>query len=169
MTNSIKSALTKYSQKQIKSNKKKKKSTKRKGIAPEKQVEKEVMPWLKLNGFSCNVVESKAVYNPMLNRYVRGQTDAGFPDIAGCTPYGYGAFIELKAKGTRRTLKEHQRAFLIEKIECGAFAVCVDGVECLREIYIKCSGLSKDERVKLLKDHLPKKRVSKADDKSFFD
>lgn len=168
MNDSAMRALNKYSQKQIKSTKKSK-SKKRTGLSPEKTVEKEVMKWIKDQGFSCNVVEAKAIYSPTAGQYLRGQTDAGFPDIAGCTPHGLGCFIELKAKGKRSTLKEHQRQFLIEKINRGAFAVCVDSVDCLRDIINRIKGSSYDQRKDLLLDHLPKKRKPREEEPSFLD
>ena len=166
MNESALRALKIYSEKQIKSTKKRKK---RKGPSPEKLVEKQVMNWLNDNGFSCNVIEAKAVFNVHSGRYLRGQTDAGFPDIAGCTPQGLGCFIELKAKGKRSTLKEHQRAFLVDKINKGAFSVCVDSVDCLRDIVNRIKICkTKNERVELLLNHLPKKRVTRVEDDDLF-
>lgn len=167
MSNSAMRALLSYNKKQIKKSVKRKK--KRSGPSPEKIVEKSVMNWLNSQGFSCNVIEAKAVYNAQAGRYLRGQTDAGFPDIAGCTPNGLGCFIELKAKGKRSTLKEHQREFLINKINCGAFAVCVDSDECLADIVSKFKSCTIDKRKKLLLDHLPKKRKPRGEEPSFLD
>jgi hypothetical protein len=166
MSDSAMRALLSYNKKQIKKSVKKKK--KRTGVTPEKMVEKDVMHWLSTNGFSCNVVESKAVYSAQSGRYLRGQTDAGFPDICGCSPNGLGVFIELKAKGRRSTLKDHQRAFLIDKINRGAFAVCVDSVDCLRDISLKFKHSDHEARKELLLNHLPVKKKAK-EELSFFD
>lgn len=108
-----------------------------KNKTPEKDLQREIMKWLDDNKFSCHVVESKAVYSVAAGQYVRGQTVAGMPDIVGCDLIGTGVFIELKAKGRRGTLKEHQRQFLEEKIAKGAFAICCDSVEYLDENYRK--------------------------------
>ena len=86
-------------------------------------------------GFSCDVVESKAVYSAQAGRYLNSQAVAGFPDIVGCDALGRALFIEVKASGKRSTLKEHQRRFLIEKIDKNAFAVCVDGPDLLLKFY----------------------------------
>lgn len=126
---SARDALLNYSKKQIKT-----KRTKR-NSSPEKEVEKEVMHWLRTHGFSCHVVESKAVYSPSAGGYKSGQTIPGFSDVVGCDPNGMAVFIELKAKGRNSTLKEHQYLFLKNKIEHGAFAVCVDSVMLLERVY----------------------------------
>lgn len=132
---STKAALERYFNKQAKANAPKKQT--RKNKRPEKIVEKEVMEWLKANDFSCHVVESKAVFSPRAGIYLHSQAEPGMSDIVGVTPDGYGAFIELKAKDRRSSLKDHQRRFLLEKIARGAFACCVDSVEYLEKCYDK--------------------------------
>ena len=164
--NSIVRALNKYSSKQIKSTNK---PMRKKNTKPEKEVEKAVTRWLKDNGFSCNVVDSKAVYSTSSGRYMNGKTDMGFSDIVGCTPNGLAVYIELKAKGKRSTLKIHQYDFLLNKINHGAFAVCVDSVDCLVDIVSKFRHCSYENRIKLLTDHLPKKKRDRVEPKSFLD
>jgi hypothetical protein len=107
----------------------------RKNQKPELEVQRQVLAWLKEHGFSCHVVESKATYNRTASRYVSSKTTPGFSDITGVTPNGVGCFIELKAPGRRSTLRHAQRAFLTDKIQLGAFAVCVDSVSCLEQIW----------------------------------
>jgi hypothetical protein len=123
-TESVKQAMERYFDKQAKKNDPLKK--KRKNKKPEKLVEKACMDWLKIMDFSCDVVESKAVFSPRAGIYLNSQATPGMSDIVGCTPDGRGAFIELKAKDRRNALKDHQRRFLLEKISRGAFACCVD-------------------------------------------
>lgn len=93
------------------------------------------MKWLDQNGFSCHVVESKAVYSHSAGRYLGGQTSVGFSDIVGVTPNGIAAFIEVKAPGRLSTAKPHQIAFLLSKAKLGAFAVVVDSVDLLERVY----------------------------------
>lgn len=108
---------------------------------PEKEVEKEVVAWLKQNGFRCHVVESKGVYNAAAGRYLEGQTVSGFSDIVGACPDGRACFIELKAKGRRSTVSPNQKWFLRDKIEVGSFGCVTDSVEHLEEIYKRFSEL----------------------------
>jgi hypothetical protein len=143
--------------------KRRKSSGKRKNQKPEADLKKLVMAWLKSNRFLCNAVESKAVYSHSAGRYISGQTDAGFSDIVGTSPFGQAVFIELKAPGRRGTLKEHQREFLLDRISCGAFAVCIDSVEDLAKVWDEWHKASDRSFAKnLLANHLPveKSRVS---------
>lgn len=114
---------------------KKEGKAKKKYAKPEKQVEEEVMKWCTLNGFDMHVVEAKAVFNPHVGQYLRGQAAKGFPDMCGCDMYGHSAWIELKAPGRLSTLRPEQRSFLESKIEKNCFAVCVDKVEKLQQYY----------------------------------
>ena len=125
----VRGALEKHHAKQIKTRR-----TKPNG-KPEKNVEKLCMDWLRANGFSMNVVESKAVFNAQAGRYIRGQADQGFSDAVGCHQSGLAAFVEFKAPGRLSTLRPAQKAFLREKIDFGAFACVVDSVERLEEIW----------------------------------
>lgn len=140
-----------------------------KNAKPEEEVKRVVMAWLKEHGFSCHVVEAKAVYSKRAGRYVSSQTTPGFSDIVGACPNGLAAFIELKAPGKRSTLREGQRAFLVEKIDKGAFAVCVDSVECLATVWEAFEHRVRMEpqlaRALLLR-HLPQER-SAAEDEIF--
>lgn len=103
--------------------------------SPEKDVQREVMAWLRQHGFSVTVIESKAVYSQSAGRYLHGQVVSGFPDVVGCTASGHAVFIELKAPGRLKTVRPAQKAYLAEKIEHGAFCVVVDGVDRLKQVY----------------------------------
>lgn len=129
---SAKSALENYSRRHLGIKKPRKKNSK-----PEKEVEAKVVAWCKENGFEISVVESKAVFNRAAGRYIKGQTDAGFSDMAGITGdgSGCGAFIELKAQGKLKTISVAQYDFLLAKIQKGAFSCCIDSVELLAQIY----------------------------------
>lgn len=112
--------------------------TKRKNQKPEFEFKKLAVKWLAENGFECDVVESKGVYNFAAGRYDQGKAEAGFADIVGVSPYfGVACFIELKAPGKRYSLKVHQRDFLLRKIKAGAFAICADSTFYIDDIY-KC-------------------------------
>ena len=104
---------------------------------PEKIVEAEVMTWLNLNGFSCDVIESKAVYSKGAGRYLAGMTVAGMTDIVGVDPIGRACFIELKAKGKRNNISIAQYVFMMGKIEKYAFALVVDSASSLEHYYKK--------------------------------
>ncbi len=112
-----------------------KRPTGRKNKCPERGVQDLVMNWLRANNFSCNVVESKAVYNPKAGRYISGQAIEGFPDVCGCDPNGLGVFIELKAPGKLTTLRHKQREFLLDKISHNAFACVIDSADGLEFLY----------------------------------
>lgn len=127
---SAKKALENYYRRQLEEQERQLRP-KRRNQKPEKEVERSVMGWLNANGFSCHVVESKAVFSKAAGRFIKGQTQAGVADIFGCAPDGTAVFLELKAPGRRSTLKVHQREFLLTKIMIGAFAVCVDSVDLL--------------------------------------
>lgn len=128
--------------------------------APEKTVVIQCMSWLRLHGFSCDIVESKAVFSQKIGRYVRGNLPPGFTDIVGCDGEGWGVFVETKAPGKRSTLKTHQAEFLCRKIHRGAFAACVDSVESLSAIYRAWKAFKvlhdEEQAIKVLLDHLPK-------------
>jgi hypothetical protein len=126
---SARDALNKYYQNQLP--KERKAPRKKRNAKPEAELEKHIRALFVELKFSMNKIESKAVYNVQAGTYLRGQTDAGVSDYVGCDPSGYGAFVEVKAPGKRSTLKPHQRAFLEDKINKGAFACCVDSVELL--------------------------------------
>lgn len=103
---------------------------------PEKEVEKACTQWLRANGFSVNVVESKAVYSAAAGRYLSGQTDQGFADCVGVHgATGIAVFIEFKAPGKLATLRPTQKHFLRDKIKFNAFACVVDSVERLQMIF----------------------------------
>ena len=144
----VRGALEKHHAKQIKTRR-----TKPNG-KPEKAVEKSCLDWLRGNGFSVNVVESKAVFNAQAGRYIRGQADQGFADCVGCFNNGLAVFIEFKAPGRLATLRPAQKAFLREKIDCGAFAVVADSVDRLKEAWATFTDIRRTEGVAQSKDYL---------------
>lgn len=163
----VKKALAKF---EAKNSPKTQAKPRKKSTKPEKALEKLICRWLRLNGFICNVVESRAVYNPKANRYINGQTHSGFSDIVGSDKNGISVYIELKAPGRLRDLKPHQYDFLLARLESNCFAVCVDSVEMLSEIYGKWCDLKEDYASKraYLKQVL-RKPILKGDKDLLFD
>jgi len=102
---------------------------------PEKEVEKQVLQWAKMQNIFLHVVESKAVFSQAAGSYLRGQVDAGFPDLVGNDSSGRVLYVELKAFGRRSNLSELQYEFLKRKINQGCFAVVVDSSEILNDFY----------------------------------
>ena len=137
----------------------------RKNKDPENQfIEEMLVPWLKRNGFSYNIVESKSTYNPQARRYISQSMAPGICDIIGNDAYGRSIFIEAKAPGKRATLRDNQRDFLIDKIRSNCFAVCVDSVDGLNFLYSEFMMIGRmEDRQKFLLDSLPKKRKKKDD------
>lgn len=118
--------------------------------------------WLKAQGFSVDIYESRAVWDNRAHCYVSKGLKAGHPDMAGCSPNGYAMYIECKSPGKRASLKEHQRAFLAEKIEHGAFSCVIDSLELLQGVWAKWIALRADgnliEAKKFLLTILPKSK-----------
>ena len=162
---STKAALDRYFQRQLDEANR----VKRKNKAPEKDLSKDVMIWLQAHGFSCNVIESKAVYQESAGRYIGGQVVQGMPDIVGNDCAGRAVYIELKAPGKRSTLKEHQRAFLGKKILSNCFAVCIDSIDDLAIIYTKWIELNgANAKVTLLAEYLPRAAKPRDDNSGSF-
>jgi hypothetical protein len=163
----IKNALLKYSAKQLET----RKINKRKNNKPEQETVKDCMKWLKENGFSMSVVESKAVFSVASGGYFKGKAEPGFPDCVGCTPEGIGAFIEFKAKGRMSTLRLAQKVFLKEKILKGAFACVADCPEIIEQNYTKWNNVRKqdlDGSIAYLMSCLPTKKNDNDDDTPLF-
>ncbi len=136
---------------------------KRKNRKPEKLVEIEVLAWAKEMGMSLHVVESKAVYSRAAGRYLHSQTSESLPDLIG--NFGeFSVWIELKARGRRSTLKDHQREFLVRKIQEGCFACCTDRMMHIDHLFQTWLKAGEMYRQKYLMDDLPRKRHPRHDD-----
>lgn len=130
---------------------------KKRNLKPEKQVEKEVLAWCKLNGFDMSVVESKAAFSPAAGKFLKRSrmTSESMPDLVG--NYGsIAAFIELKAPGRRKNLSLEQWMFLKRKIEDGCFACVTDSVlhlsDLIKRVYRIDRPLEVMDKEFLLKD-----------------
>lgn len=123
-------------------------------IKPELQVQIQVQTYLNNMGFDCDLYESKASLTT--RGYAKNKSLVeGHSDIAGCDENGHAIYIELKAKGKLSTLRPKQKLFLTRKINSNAFAVCVDSVEMLNDLYLKWLQIS-DKKTFLL-NHLNRK------------
>lgn len=138
------------------------KPPRKKNKTPEKDVEKQVIIWLKAQGFFYNVIEAKAVYNQKSGGYRKGQVAPGYPDISGCTPNGMACFIELKAPKLRHTVSYEQHTFLKKVIGYGCFAVVCDSVDNLMIQYQ--AWVDGEDLMK----YLPKKNWAEDDNSPLF-
>lgn len=134
---------------------------KRKHSRPEKLVEKACLEWMRNQGWSIQIIESKATYNPK-GFWTNQAAKAGTADCLGTTNEGISVAVEFKAKGKLKTFNKEtnkrQIDYIIEKINHGAFATVTDSVDRLKEIYdewYKIRRISFDESKKYLKKMLP--------------
>lgn len=130
----------------------------RKNEKPEAEVVQKILIWLKQNDFDAMTVEAKATYSVQRGGYTGRAASPGTPDIIGNYKTGLSCWIEAKAKGRRSTLRELQREFLIRKIQSNCFAVVVDSVECLENIWNQFRALPHSDRQMFLLNQLPVKK-----------
>ena len=116
---------------------------------PEKKFVKELLVFLRAEGFFVQVYESKWSRSRIddSGNYLPSGAKKGTPDILGCDKNGTMSAIEAKAPGQRRasTLREEQRVFLMKSIRNQAFAVCTDSVEHFSSVYFKWLTLTTAE------------------------
>jgi hypothetical protein len=156
-------ALERFYLKEMRRAEKETNRTKRKkNQKPEKLVERACLEWMRSQGWSVQIFESKATYDP--KGFWRNQSmKAGNADCQGTLPSGRACYIEFKAKGKLSTFKlaknYRQQMFLKEKILSNAFCAVVDSVELLKEIYERWEHLEKIEPL-LARNYLYKKLPS---------
>lgn len=161
-------ALRNYSQKLLnQQTRRQKRPAGKKNQKPEKYLEGLVLKWAQGRGLDLHVVESKAVYSASAGRYLRGQTEAGMPDLIG-NYQGLSVWIELKAPGRRGTLKAHQFEFLVAKAKAGCFACCTDSVYHVESLFKSFLDADDKSRVSMLLSDLPKPKCFDADDEDLF-
>lgn len=107
----------------------------RKNDKPEKRVQDNCLSWMRSKGWSVNIFEAKATYDPSRGRYISQSMKAGTLDCMGSTPIGISCVVEFKSPGKLATLRDNQRKTIIEKINANNFAVVVDSVERLEMMY----------------------------------
>jgi hypothetical protein len=135
---------------------------------PELSAQCEVLNYLESIGWLMSEVDSKAVYSEKLGTYGAGNATVGTSDLCGCTDQGLGAFVEMKAPGKRSTLKSHQRIFLVERINAGAFACCSDSVKHIHQLLCRWNHAhSLVEKKALLLQDLPPEKVDASFDPEF--
>ena len=139
----------------------------KKNRAPEKEVERICLAYMRENGFDVNVAESKSTYSPTQKKYIAQALMPGMSDIFGNDEDGHAVFVELKAPGRRNTIRTAQWDFLNRKIQSNAFAVCVDSPQLLHSYYNEWFRLRKEsglERARtFLLNILPKKPIARGE------
>ena len=110
----------------------------RKNQKPEKLVEAELVKWYEIKKWSMEVVDSKATFSVSRGMY-KSTLISGFSDSVGCDSNGHSAYVEFKAFGHHKAIHHkknaHQKEFLLNKIDHGAFAVCIDSSLLLETYY----------------------------------
>lgn len=129
---------------------------------PEKQVEKEVMAWLKGNAFSMDIFDSKATWSPGAKTFRKNRSLVeGCADLLGVSPEGYFVAIELKAPKKEGSCRIEQRRFLERKILSNGFGIVLSSVDALSESWFSWLALRKENKLseaqKYLLNKLPKK------------
>lgn len=155
-------AIERYIQKQTPSTK-----PRRKNGSPEKEVERKVLEWCKQQGWSVDVVESKAVYSASAGRYLSGQTKSGFSDLVGSTAEGLSVYLELKSPGRKSCVRAKQYDFLLQKIQSNCFAGVFDSANLLESTYR--AFLQAHDRKHYLKSQLPIPKEMRDDGIPLFD
>lgn len=142
---------------------------------PEKIVEMDCMLWMRAQGWSVDVFEAKATFDPKSGSWRNQAMKAGVCDCLGSTNEGIAVAIEFKAPGARASFNRPQRAsqreFILTKIASGNFAAVVDSLNMLKEVYEnwrKLRYIDMNDAKKYLLDSLPEKRVCETDDDSLF-
>lgn len=135
-------ALNKYSQKCLDEGKPR--EVKHHG-KPEKEVEKTCVAWMRSRGWSVNIFEAKANWNPEAGAWVQQGMKAGTCDCMGSTDNGVAIAIEFKAPGRLSTFNSEkrylQRKFIVDKINANNFACVVDSVDRLENIHKRWSEI----------------------------
>lgn len=136
----------------------------RRNLKPEKEVEKACLEWMRQEGWSIQIIESKATFDPKRQRYISQSTKAGTSDCFGMTKNVEPCFIEFKAPGKLQTFalekNGRQQQYLISKIKAGAFGCVVDSVERLKKIYLAWQSLRGDDAKDFLLNQLPRPKKS---------
>lgn len=148
---------------------------------PEKEVEKACLAWMREQGWTVAIYESKATYNAQAGRYISQNMKAGTADCMGSMGDGIGVVVEFKAPGKLSTFaseKNHrQQEFIKKKIDSGCFACVVDSVDRLKNYFYewisyRASDAMTDPRGSHSKQYLhamlPKRKRTKKDDDPLF-
>ena len=132
---------------------------------PEKKVEKECLVYMRSLGWSVNIFEAKATWNPDAGAWTQQGMKAGTCDCLGNTPNGVSIAVEFKAPGSLASFNSEsrylQKQFIIDKINTYCFAVVVDSAEMLKTYFREWSRLvsfDRDMAKEYLMNSLPQMR-----------
>lgn len=132
-------AINKFSQTQLDKNKPK--ESRAHYEKPEKEVEKSCLEWMRSGGWSVQIFEAKATFDPKRGVWRQQAMRAGVCDCMGNDKDGQSVVIEFKAKGKLSSFNRpgnyKQRQFITDKINTNSFACVVDSKERLEQIYTK--------------------------------
>jgi len=136
---------------------------------PERKTQHEILKFARSLGWSLDVVDAKNVWDYKTESYSRHVVASGFSDLCGCNDFGHAIYIEVKAPKKRSTLRDHQREFLLTKINKNCFAVCSDGVEHLNKVYLTWLELFKNSEFEKARSFLIADLPCKKDKPFLFD
>lgn len=143
---SVIDAINKFSQRKLDEGKPK--ESRKHYEKPEKEVEKACLEWMRTQGWSVNIFEAKATFDPRRQRYISQSMKAGTCDCMGNTSEGVSVAVEFKAPGAISSFNSpkriKQKQFIINKILTNCFACVVDSVEKLETIYKQWQFLRAD-------------------------
>ena len=148
--NRIRNAIAEFSKKSLKQ----KQGPHRKNGSPEKDVEKACLVLMRAWGWSVEIYESKATYDPRRGVWRQQAMKAGTLDCMCVTNFGVAVAIEFKAPGKLSTLRYNQREFLVNRINQYAFAAVVDSPEILEVYRNKWESLRKEGFLDASRDYL---------------
>lgn len=166
-------ALNKFYQKELDElNPKVKKKSR--NAKPEKDVEAACLAFMRAWGWTVEIYEAKATWDPIRQIWKNSAMKAGTCDCMGTTEDGVAVAVEFKAPGRLSSFNAEdrylQRKFIVDRINSNAFACVVDSSESLRVIY----GRWKDLRAQgmgvareYLLSALPQKRTRDCKDVLF--
>lgn len=116
--------------------------------APEKDVEKACLAWMRARGWTVNVYEAAARWNSDAGHFTSSGMRFGTSDCMGNTDEGIAVAVEFKSPGRLSTFNSEerylQRKFIIDRINTNAFSCVVDSVERLEMIYSRWHELRSD-------------------------
>ncbi len=121
---------------------------------PEKEVEGACLFLMRSWGWSMQIFESKATYDPRAGRYIGQAMKSGTLDSGGSTNEGIAAWVEFKAPGKLNTLRDGQRTFILEKIAVNNFACVTDSSDRLNDIHKHWSFLRRHGNIDAAREYL---------------
>lgn len=168
----VTAALNKYLEKQLP---KPVKDYRGPNAKPEKEVEKACLEWMRSRGWTVDIYEAKATYNPAAGRYVSAAMKAGTCDCMGSTEDGLMIAVEFKAPGRLSTFNSEaryrQRQFIVDKINSNCFACVTDSVQRLEDIltqWMKIKSQDLGAARAYLISMLPREKSKPEDDEPLF-